>query len=102
MTRPRQLILGPSDPRNPIRRRRHGFTADELDAARAAGCAICGRKDVPLQVDHWHGHCPGSEGCRVCARGLLCGNDNSILRWIADSAAHAEAIAAYLRRTTPQ
>lgn len=84
--RPRQRVLGPTDSRAPIRRKAHGLTADERDALyRAQGglCAIC-QQPRRLQVDHDHRHCPGSEGCRQCIRGLLCGPCNAGLGWIGD------------------
>lgn len=84
----RQRILGPTDPRSPVRRRAHGLTPAELDAlkARQGGrCAICLRPSRRLQVDHDHRHCPGREGCRQCVRGLLCGRCNSAVGWLGDA-----------------
>jgi hypothetical protein len=92
----RQRILGPDDPRSPIRRTAHGITADERDAlVRLQGgkCAICGRADRRLQVDHDHRHCPGPTGCRQCVRGMLCRSCNSGLGLIE---AHVEALVKYL------
>ena len=86
--RPKQRILGPNDSRNPIRRKAHGLTADERDALYAAQrglCAICQRPADKLAVDHDHRHCPGSEGCRQCVRGMLCNRCNSGLGWIGDA-----------------
>ena len=80
--RPRQRILGPSDSRAPVRRRAHGLTADEreaLIALQAGACAICRRPSTRLEVDHDHRHCPGSTGCRLCVRGMLCGRCNTAL-----------------------
>jgi hypothetical protein len=46
-------------------------------------------------VDHDHRHCPGTEGCRQCVRGLLCGKCNSGLGWIGD--VNIPRLLAYLR-----
>ena len=96
--RPRQRILGPDDPRAPIRRRAHGLTPDEIDRLRelqGGACAICKRPGRPLQVDHDHRHCPGPTGCRQCTRGLLCVSCNTGLGRIE---AHLDALLRYLDR----
>jgi hypothetical protein len=87
----RQRAIGPSDPRRPGLRIRHGLTAAEVAALKRLqgyACAICGRPDAPgdaaLEVDHDHRHCPGREGCRRCTRGLLCGPCNRSLGRIGD------------------
>ena len=97
--RPRQRVLGPDDSRAPNRRKAHGLTPDEIDALfrmQGGRCAICGRADQPLQVDHDHRHCPGTMGCRQCVRGGLCGRCNSGLGWIGD--ANIPRLIAYLSR----
>lgn len=97
--RPRQRVLGPDDSRAPIRRTQHGLKADERDAlTRAQGglCAICKKPSDRLEVDHDHRHCPGTQGCRVCVRGLLCHNCNSGLGWIGDI--NIPGLIAYLSR----
>ena len=76
----RQRILGPTDSRAPRRRMAHGLTPAEVDALIAlqgGACAICGRAAERLQIDHDHRHCPGSQGCRHCVRGALCGRCNT-------------------------
>ena len=101
--KPRQLILGPDDPRNPARRTKHGLTPDEQDAliAMQGGlCIVCrmpGRG--PLELDHDHRHCPGREGCRQCVSGALCGRCNRAVWQINDDPEVADRLAAYLRRT---
>ena len=99
MTRkPRQYILGPDDPRNPVPRRRHGLTVAQIIAIKANGCHICRRTDRPLDIDHDHLHHPGPEGCPFCIRGALCHRCNMVVRYIDDNPEIADAMAAYLRR----
>lgn len=101
MARLRQRSLGPNDERNPVRRGRHGLSANEIDyivAGQGFACAICRRTDRPLQVDHDHRHHPGTYGCKLCIRGMLCATCNGLLRMIADNPQIADAAAAYLRR----
>lgn len=84
--RPRQRALGPSDPRTPVQRKRHGLTASERAAMltlQGGRCAICLRIGE-LEVDHDHRCCPGSTGCRRCVRGLICARCNSGLGLIGD------------------
>ena len=86
--RPRQLVLGPTDSRSPVRRLAHGLTANERDALVAlqgGRCAICGRDGQKLQVDHDHRHCPGRTGCRQCVRGMLCPRCNDALGKLGDT-----------------
>jgi hypothetical protein len=40
-------------------------------------CAICGRSDAALKIDHDHGHCDRANGCSECVRGLLCSTCNT-------------------------
>ena len=85
--RPRQRVLGPTDSRAPNRRKAHGLAVAERDALAALQgglCAICLQPSDRLQIDHDHRHCPGTEGCRLCIRGLLCPKCNSGLGWIGD------------------
>ena len=95
MSRVRQIVLGSWDSRSPTPKRRHGLTPAEQEQLKAGGCAICGRYDRPLQIDHDHRHHAGPVGCRHCVRGALCNVDNLILRWINDDPKIADAIAAY-------
>lgn len=97
----RQRPLGPDDPRNPARRSKHGLTAQEVDEliALQGGCAVCHRRDRPLQIDHDHRHCPGPVGCRLCVRGALCGRCNKAM-WCLDDDVHmAENMVTYMKRT---
>lgn len=99
-----QRPLGPEDSRNPTPRTRHGLRPAEIEAivaAQGGGCAICGRTDRALQVDHDHRHHPGTYGCRLCVRGMLCPVCNGLLRMIGDDPAIADAAGAYLRRFEP-
>ena len=104
MTRLHQRILGPDDSRAPQRRARHGLTADEVDAliaAQGGGCAVCGRRDRPLELDHDHRHCPGTKGCRQCVRGAVCGRCNRSIWGLGDDIAIARRLVGYLERTAP-
>ena len=97
--RRRQRILGPNDSRAPRRNKVHGLTADERDALVALQrglCAICARAGQPLQVDHDHRHCPGTEGCRQCVRGMLCPRCNTALGKLGDQ--HIPQLLLYLAR----
>lgn len=97
--RPRQRVLGPWDSRAPVRRGRHGLTAgevDELIARQGGACAVCGRTDRPLQLDHDHGHCPGPRGCRLCIRGALCGVCNTVLGLLRDDLEVLRQLVRYL------
>lgn len=51
-----------------------GWTLKDLRRMRAAGCAICHRKHIKLEMDH--DHKTGK------ARGLLCHGCNTRLGWI--------------------
>lgn len=97
----RQRVLGPSDARAPVRRSRHGLSADEIDAlvaAQGGGCAICGRTDRVLQIDHDHRHCPGPIGCRRCVRGALCPGCNTGLAMLGESLDRVRRLATYLEQ----
>jgi hypothetical protein len=50
-------------------------------------CAICGRPESELTIDHDHDHCHNSNGCRDCIRGLLCGTCNTGLGKFGDDPA---------------
>lgn len=58
--------------------RRYGITSEQYEAAVLRGCAICGRTDRKLHVDHDHSCCPArkSRTCGRCIRGLICGQCN--------------------------
>jgi hypothetical protein len=75
------------------RRFRHGVEPDEFEALKAAqggGCAICGRDDESLKVDHCH--------ARSVVRGLLCDRCNRGIGYFADDPARLIAAAAYVQR----
>jgi Recombination endonuclease VII len=98
----RQRILGPDDSRAPARRTVHGLTADERDALvslQGGRCAVCGRTDRPLEIDHDHRHCPGTIGCRHCVRGAVCGRCNRAIWGLGDDVEVARRLVGYLERT---
>jgi hypothetical protein len=97
----RQRIIGSNDSRAPVRRRKHGLTADEQDALlvlQGGHCAAC-PETRGLQLDHDHRHCPGAVGCRHCVRGYLCRGCNQALGGVEDNPATLKALIAYLERT---
>ena len=49
----------------------------QLVADQDGRCAICGRDEQDLKIDHAHGHCAGINGCKDCIRGLLCSTCNT-------------------------
>jgi hypothetical protein len=101
----RQRPLGPLDSRNPAPRRRHGMAPAEVAAMlRAQGyrCAICGSADwgdISPSIDHSHAHCPGTYGCRLCVRGLLCKRCNNGLASFLDDPGSLRRAADYIERT---
>lgn len=97
----RQRPLGPDDSRTPRPRRAHGLSAAERAAtieAQGGRCPICLRVK-PLVVDHDHRHCDSPEGCRLCARGLICCRCNGALGQIGD--VNVGRLIAYLSRELP-
>lgn len=71
-------------------KKKYRLTVEEYDAMIAAGCCICKRKDVKIQVDHCHkkGH----------VRGGLCGRCNRGLGFFDDDPDRLDQAAAYLRQ----
>jgi ATP-dependent helicase YprA (DUF1998 family) len=49
-------------------------------------------------MDHDHRHCPGRLGCPKCIRGLICNEDNNILRLAQDDPERLRKAIAYLER----
>lgn len=86
--------------------RRHGLSRVEGTALRLKQgnvCAICEREDKhwsELVVDHDHACCPGSTGCIVCVRGLLCGTCNSGLGMFKDNLETMGKAIEYLKETS--
>jgi hypothetical protein len=79
-------------------KRRYGLTPEQVDAMRAAGCAICGAPDSvgrwkKLHVDH--DHKTGE------VRGVLCDNCNHGLGHFKDSPELLSAARSYLLDFTP-
>lgn len=76
----------------------YGITRGEYEAMlsdQGGTCAICPRTDN-LVVDHDHNCCPGKRSCGDCVRGLLCGQCNSAIGLLGESAATASRAAIYL------
>jgi len=85
-------------------RSRHGLSPAELAALLASQdglCAIC-RSPNPgapsWPVDHDHRHHPGTYGCRLCVRGMLCTSCNWLLANAKDNPVVLRAAAEYLER----
>lgn len=102
----KQRVLGPTDSRNPIRRPRHGLTADQIDwllrvqGGRCAGCLRpLGSGEVCVDHDHklaaTHGH-PIEVGCPQCVRGLLDSLCNTSIGAARDDSATLRRLAQYL------
>ena len=75
------------------RRFRHGLEPAQyqaLVAAQDGRCAICGRDDGDLRVDHCH--------VRHVIRGLLCDRCNRAIGLLGDDPERMEAAAQYVRR----
>lgn len=75
------------------RKARHGITAEQFDALVAeqqGRCAICGRDDGDLRVDHCHE--------RRVIRGLLCDRCNRGIGFFADDPVRLTAAVAYVQR----
>lgn len=66
----------------------HGLTLDWYATQmgmQGDACLICELpfgEDRKPQIDHDHAHCPGSSGCPVCVRGLLCKRCNVSVGWV--------------------
>lgn len=87
----------------------YGLSREDYDALYAfqgGRCALCRRatgasKRLAVDHDHYlarrHGH-PEGEGCRACARGLVCSTCNDILAHFRDDPAAGVRIARYLQR----
>lgn len=79
-----------------------------LDWLNNPTCAICQRcfsVDLPPNIDHDHGCCPGPKSCGDCVRGLLCGRCNraiwgveALARELDDSDLAVKLLTEYLRR----
>lgn len=75
------------------RKYRHGITTEQYDgmvSEQDGRCAICGRDDGDLRVDHCHD--------RSVIRGLLCDRCNRGLGFFADDPERLAAAAAYVQR----
>ena len=68
---------------------RHGLDDPSYEALlekQYESCAICGKTDVRLVIDHDHDCCPGGgylhPNCGMCVRGLLCFRCNNLIGYI--------------------
>lgn len=68
---------------------RHGIDDDVFDdllERQNGGCAICGRVEVRLVIDHDHDCCPSGgyrhPNCGLCVRGLICVRCNNLLGYL--------------------
>jgi hypothetical protein len=85
--------------RNSTLKYRHGIDLAAFNALlekQGGACAICGRDDVVLHVDHDHECCPGRRSCGQCIRGLLCFHCNGLLGMAKDRLDLLEGAAMYL------
>ena len=76
---------------------RHRMDPDEYVRLSANGCMNprC-NEGFPLQVDHDHSCCPGSNSCGLCIRGLLCGACNVRLARLEAGSGGYEGLMEYL------
>ena len=85
-------------------RARHGLQPAQIDgllASQGGRCAICRTNNpgrVTWCVDHDHRHHPGTFGCPLCIRGMLCTSCNILLANAKDNPAILRAAAEYLDR----
>jgi 5-methylcytosine-specific restriction endonuclease McrA len=63
------------------------------------GCASCGSRTGPWEIDHDHKHCPGATGCPLCVCGILCGRCNHAAGNVGDDPDRLRQLADYLERT---
>lgn len=71
---------------------------EEMSASQAGACAICGRSDIVLAVDHDHACCAGRKSCGNCIRGLLCGNCNRALGLLREDPSLFMSAVLYLKK----
>jgi hypothetical protein len=78
----------------------YGLSPDEfksLFAEAGHACALCGRDDKPLVIDHDHACCPERKrSCGKCVRGTLCSTCNTGLGMANDDPALLRRMAAYV------
>jgi hypothetical protein len=84
------------------RLQQYGVTPEQyavLLAEQGGGCAICGRSDTRLTVDHDHKCCPEkARSCGKCIRGLICNNCNLAIGLAEDNPDKLIQMAAYVVR----
>lgn len=81
--------------RNSIYKSRYGLTLtqiEDLKAGQAYKCAVCGRDDKRLVVDHCH--------ATGAIRGVLCNNCNVALGQVADNVDILTKLIVYVERNT--
>lgn len=84
----------------------HGLTKEKYQQIlndQNNSCAICFRSfnETTIQVDHDHKHCPGTFGCNICVRGLLCSNCNTAIGLFKDKVMLLNNAAGYLSNSKP-
>jgi hypothetical protein len=86
---------------HPATLRGHGVTPEWFlrTLIKQGGCAACGSKAGPWEIDHDHKHCPGATGCPECIRGILCGRCNHAAGNVFDDPDRLRTLAEYLERT---
>lgn len=75
---------------------------DRMYQEQQGRCAICGKEEELLDIDHDHRCCPvkrTEKTCGKCVRGLLCGACNRGIGLFNDDPVKLEAAAAYVRGT---
>lgn len=81
----------------------HGSSYEQIMEVNGAvgplTCAVCGRTDGKICIDHDHSCCPGTYSCGACIRGILCSFCN-LLEGLMQTPDRADKLAAYMRRTT--
>ena len=85
----------------------YNITPEDYNAlvkAQDSKCAICGKQEERLVIDHDHSCCPyRTRGCGKCIRGLLCDHCNKRLGMFEkDSQFFLMAAPDYLKRREPK
>ena len=86
---------------HPATLRGHGVTEEWYirTLIEQGGCAACGSKIGPWEIDHDHRHCSGPTGCPECVKGILCSPCNHAAGSVLDNSNHLGLVVDYLERT---
>jgi hypothetical protein len=76
--------------------RRWNISIDTINDMYSHGCAVCGKTEGRMCIDHDHACCPGQGSCGKCVRGVLCTKCNAALGMVDDSIERLQALIAYL------